>query len=524
VHRTDHDATPGTGPARMAEVGDDAPSTLTDVALARGRDLGWEQLVSEFSARGPDMRFADLDDEALEQKLCRDASAITAAMCRWLELLGEFVRRGVWADQGARTPGAWLSWRLGIEGSTARDHVRVALRLRDLPAVRDRFAEGTLSYSKVRAITRVAVAASEEQLLRWADHATAAQLETIVRGLRTVQRAQRQEVPDGEDPRYRQQVRTLADGTAVLTLRGPAEEIVALEDGVRALADALVADRLGAEDTVGASSRDRPAPPHVDPAGTASDLDDGAPPRRATAADRVEALVHAVAVAAAAKVPVDTSGLDRHTLVVTVAGRDLATEPADDGPDPVPVRDTHGRLRSMDRRALRRLACQAGFVLAQVDDDGTPLDLGRRRRRLNAALRRAVHLRDRCCTFPGCHATRNLHVHHVQFWSEEGPTDLGNLALLCHFHHRFVHERSIAIEVRPDGRHRFTPTASAEALPAVGVLPRTDGAEARRAPSASAEALLPRGDIDLRPFDVDHAIAILLESYTRAPAGLALAV
>lgn len=501
---TDHTATPAENAA-----------TLVDHALARGEDLGWEQLVEELTARGPDPRFADLDDAELERRFCHDASAIAAAMCRWLELLGELVRRGVWADQGARTPGAWLSWRVGIDGSTAREYVRVALRLRDLPAVRDRFADGMLSYSKVRAITRVAVAASADQLLTWADHATAAQLETIVRGLRTVQRAQRDELPAGEDPRYRQQVRMLADGTAVMTLRGPAEEILALDEDVRALADVLVADRLvgdGGSLDGGASDR-------------SSDLDGGAVPRRGTAADRVEALVHTVAVAAVASTPVDTSGLDRHTFVVQVDARDLAVEPPSTRhPDPVAVRDPLGRLRAMDRRVLRRLACGAGFVVAEVDAAGSPLDVGRRRRRTHAALRRAVQLRDRCCTYPGCHATRHLHVHHVQPWSEDGPTDLDNLVLVCHFHHRFVHDRGVHIQVRPDGRHRFALTASAEALPVIGHLPGgAHGQSSRSSTTASAEALLPPGDVDLRPFDIDHAIAILLDASTRADTALGVA-
>ncbi|MEX0836625.1 MAG: DUF222 domain-containing protein, partial [Nitriliruptor sp.] len=236
-----------------------------------------------------------------------------------------------------------------------------------------------------------------------------------------------------------------------------------------------------------------------DPAGATSDLSDhGAPPRRVTAADRVEALCHVVAAAVAADVPVDTSGLDRTTLVIQIEGRDLATPPVA-GPDPVPVRDHHDRIRAMDRRVLRRLACDAGLITAITHHDRSPLDLGRRRRRTNAALRRAVQLRDRHCTFPGCHATRHLHAHHVLEWSaDDGPTDLSNLALLCSYHHRFIHDHHWHIEVRPDGHHRYTPTGS-------------------------AEALAPPGDVDLRPFDLDTAIAVLLHTYTTTGGEVGLA-
>ena len=481
--------------------------TSTEAAIAKGDELSWEQLVEEARRRGPDPRFRDLDDAQLVDRICRDASALTAAMCRWLELLGELVVRGVWADEGARTPGAWSSWKLGIGAATGREHVRVALRLRDLPAVRARFAAGTLSYSKVRAITRVAVPEAEDLLLMWADHATAAQMETIVRGLRASQRARGTATDEHDEARCHESVRVHADGTATLTIRGPAEEIVAVGDGLRLLAQALVDDRSG----------------------------DGR--RRTTAADRVEALGHVVAGAVAADVPPDTSGLDRTTLVLQVDAAELAGGPTD-GSDVVPVRDAHGRVRAMDRRALRRLACDAGLVTATIGASGEPLDLGRRRRDTSAALRRAVHLRDGTCTYPGCGATRHLDAHHVQHWSDGGPTALTNLVLLCSHHHRFVHRHHVDIEVRPDGRHRYTLPRSRTALPAVGRLPgasagapqRPDGRVGAGAPgSASAGApqrpdvLAPPGPVPTGRFDVDTAVAILLRTYERREDGVAVA-
>lgn len=74
--------------------------------------------------------------------------------------------------------------RCGVALGSAREQVRVAKRLGELPLVREAFAHGRLSYSKVRAISRVASAASEAELLELALHATAAQLERIVRAYR----------------------------------------------------------------------------------------------------------------------------------------------------------------------------------------------------------------------------------------------------------------------------------------------------------------------------------------------------
>ncbi len=127
---------------------------------------------------------------------------------------------------------------------------------------------------------------------------------------------------------------------------------------------------------------------------------------------------------------------------------------------------------------------------------------------------------------PAAHATRHLHVHHVAGWAaDHGPTDLSNLVLLCSYHHRFVHDHHWHITVRPDGRHRFTPPgASAEAVPHTGRPPAASAeAVTRSHPSASAEALTPPGEVDLRPFDLDAAVAVLLHTYTATTAGTAVA-
>jgi hypothetical protein len=190
-------------------------------------------------------------------------------------------------------------------------------------------------------------------------------------------------------------------------------------------------------------------------------------------------------------VPADTSGLDRHTLVLHASADAIAKE----GPDRVPVEDRHGRVRGMDRQTLRRLACEAGIVLAAVDEHGTPLDVGRRDRRLSAALRRALHLRDRSCTFPGCGATRHLHAHHVHHWADGGPTDLSNLVLICSHHHRFVHQNGWTIEVRPDAQHRFAPPDG----PPVERRPRLQPPE-----DASPVAAEQLGDLQPSYVDLDH--------------------
>jgi len=124
--------------------------------------------------------------ERLEHEITRLASHINAGMCRWLQLVAEFDRREGWSSWGCRSCAEWVAWRCALDPRTAREHVRVARRLAQLPGIREAFGRGELSFTKVRALTRVADADSEDELLDLAHFATAAQLERIVRAYRRV--------------------------------------------------------------------------------------------------------------------------------------------------------------------------------------------------------------------------------------------------------------------------------------------------------------------------------------------------
>ena len=89
---------------------------------------------------------------------------------------------------------------------------------------------------------------------------------------------------------------------------------------------------------------------------------------------------------------------------------------------------------------LRRVACDCAVRAVVTDEQGSPLDVGRRSRVIPERLRRALALRDRHCRFPGCTHRAWLDAHHVEHWLHGGPTDLANLVLLCPTHHRLVHE------------------------------------------------------------------------------------
>lgn len=157
-----------------------------------------------------DKSTADVPLEQIESEICTLAGQIAAATSRYLYLLAEFDAREGWAGCNVRSCPQWLSWRCGLDLRTAREHLRVARRLSDLPHLQAAFEAGRLSYSKVRAISRVAVPENEADLVEGALHATASQIDRLTRGMRTAMEA----AAPGQGPRGRRLASVFAgDGT-----------------------------------------------------------------------------------------------------------------------------------------------------------------------------------------------------------------------------------------------------------------------------------------------------------------------
>ena len=91
--------------------------------------------------------------------------------------------------------------------------------------------------------------------------------------------------------------------------------------------------------------------------------------------------------------------------------------------------------------SVKRLCCDGHAVILGEDENGEPLNIGRKTRTVPTAIKRALMARDKSCAFPGCHHTRFVDAHHIQHWSAGGETSLDNLMLLCSQHHKLVHER-----------------------------------------------------------------------------------
>ncbi len=392
---------------------------------------------------------ADLPLERLEHELCELASHMEAGMARWLALVAEYDRRnGWWSWHGVRSLAEWIAWRCAVSPRAAREHVRVARALRELPKIAAAFARGELSYSKVRPLTRVATERTEADLIELAGHATAAQLERMLRGYERVTR---------EEANASQEERELrwcwdSDGSLVIRARLPAEDGVAFLRALESSRSQIRAEaRAEVEEDGSAEPRDEDDPPLV-----------ASPPSNADALCRI-------AESFLARGPTPVKGAERHHVIVHVDAHALS-------------RDGPGRSRLADGPAIapevaRRLGCDASLS-AIVKRGRKVLSVGRRTRAIPAAIDRALRERDGGCRFPGCGRTRFVDAHHVHHWAHGGETSLDNLVLLCRHHHRLVHEGGFSVQ--RDGRGLAFRDPLGSRIDPAPALPRGDHATLRR--------------------------------------------
>ena len=360
---------------------------------------------------------AGLSDDELEEEVAAQAASLDAGLCRFVELAAECERRLPVGGDGVTFAG-WLAWRCSLSPRQAREHARIGARLAELPRIREAFARGQLSYAKVSVLTRIAESESEARLVELAEALTASQLERAAGAYRRLTREEAAEQQEREFLNYHWTEK------GALSLRAQ----LAAEDG------ALVLRALDAG---------RDALWQQDHTHAETEADPVEAPARPTNA---EALV-AMADLALTSSQSESSGAERHQIVVHVDAQVLA-------------RDGDGRCELADGHALaaetaRRLACDSSIV-DLVERDGEPLALGRKRRTLSPALRRALAVRDRRCRFPGCNNSRFVEAHHLEHWSQGGRTDLDNLISLCRRHHRLVHERGYTVSLDNDGEAQFT--------------------------------------------------------------------
>ena len=303
--------------------------------------------------------------------------------------------------------------------------MRVARALENLPKVSAAMASGKLSYSKAREITRVGNAGNEDYLLSIAEHGTAAHVEKLVRAYRRCQEAEELSREQRQQQNRRVSFRYDDDGSLILTCHLPAE------------AGALVMKALDiAVEELARATRTFPRerPEQIVPYSA----------RRADALARVAEsfLAHDV---------LESPGTDRQQIVVHVAAETLRKRAAGC------CEIEHGP--SIPAETARRFSCDASVVALIEDEDGEPLNVGRKTRIISAPLRRLLTARDKGCRFPGCCNARYIDMHHIKHWANGGETKPSNLVSLCRFHHRAVHEGGFDVQILDDGAFRFVQPA-----------------------------------------------------------------
>jgi Domain of unknown function (DUF222)/HNH endonuclease len=359
---------------------------------------------------------SEISLEDLENQITELAGQLNAANYRWLMLIAEFDRRQGWCDGKLASCAHWLNFKVGLNLGAAREKIRVAHALKSLPKIAASMARGELSYSKVRALTRIASDATEDGLLMIALHGTAYHVERIVKYYRRAEHAEELRREDRQLERCRFTSWYDSDGSLVFYGRMPALAGAAFEKALDAAMDAV---------------------PMTEPPSPAKYPFDWVNPAEERDALRPYGERRADALAMIAESflqhgPAANSSADRHQIVVHVdaltlrEGRDGRCE-LEQGPT-LPI------------ETARRLACDASLVPMIENENDEPLSVGRKTRVIPPAMRRALKSRDEGCRFPGCTFHTYVDAHHVEHWADGGETKLSNLITLCRAHHRMVHK------------------------------------------------------------------------------------
>ncbi|MDY7100717.1 MAG: DUF222 domain-containing protein [Actinomycetota bacterium] len=376
--------------------------------------------------------------------------------------MGEFDQRGQFALDGHLSTVAWLIDRCGMCRSTAKERLRVARELVRRPMVATAMAAGEVSYSKVRAITRIAGADAEtdEVLLHAAGVGTAADLDRVASHW---EQLRDQDLPP-DMAWERRGVRHLrgADGLSTIEIRLPVEDaerfLAVLDLFIEHLAKRASAAAVG-DERASAEASDGPIRP------TWSQ-------RRADAvADLIE-----LAVSRLDDEDIDT---ERAQIDVIVEYETLV-EPAGGTAEVAPGRAVRGET-------ARRLACDAGLTRIITKGRSEVLDVGRRSRHWNRAQRRAIRYRyGHRCAIRGCDHTI-LQIHHLDWREHGGHTNLDLGIPLCRGHHRLVHEGGWDITLTDD--HTSATLTRPDTTPGTTTGPLT---RRRARSSTSGESRWPR--------------------------------
>jgi hypothetical protein len=331
---------------------------------------------------------------AANERLGALAGHLNAVNARLVDETVRLLATGAWRQGGARTPSAFLQWRLGLSSARAGDIVRVAERAGGFPTLMAGFARGELSLEQVAAAVDAPA---------WAD-ALVYDFVTIAT-VSKIRRAMRSNMfePDPDEPALQPAPpRDRCSFGATANGRWRLSGEWSLDDGLRI--EAALAERRDALFTDGQTDVTWPEAFLDCMDRSLSAVESG--PRR----DRYRTWLH-----------------------LDVTSGDATT--TDGWRIPMAVRD--------------RILCD-GVVAPVWHRDGVPFSVGRSQHIVPDRTRRIVERRDRGCRVPGCTADRFVEIHHIVHWSDGGPTDTSNLVCLCPQHHRLHHQGGLGITGNAD--------------------------------------------------------------------------
>ncbi|MCC5874007.1 MAG: DUF222 domain-containing protein [Gammaproteobacteria bacterium] len=411
----------------------------------------------------------------LEDHLAQVCSHYYAAEFHLLRCIQECERRGGDLSHGMKSTAHWLHARFGIALGAAREKVRVAHALAELPTVSETLSRGQISYSKVRALTRIATPDNEAELLQFAERSTAADMEQLCKEYRQLEKL---ENPQWPAIQYR--MRRLGwywdeEGMLVIEGRLPPAEGALFIRLVESMRDQLYREEQARKREAEASAAEGTAESRAEHAAESvkEGADDAVPTsageRRADALlclveDRGELKSRALASAARTQV----------TLHLVVDERKAAAGPAPMGSglepsSPVSARPD-ARLEPgpvIGAATARRLCCDAAKVSMIENEAGDPLSVGRQSRIVPWHIRKALEQRDGGCCFPSCSERHHVDAHHIEHWVDGGETSLANCCLVCRFHHRLLHEEGYRCEKVDDALRFYDPNGRELGEPAM---------------------------------------------------------
>ncbi len=365
---------------------------------------------------------AELPDASIEADLCELQRTCEALEIERARRVREAERRRLFERDGHLSVGAWLVARFRMSWAGARSLAGLGRSLEQMPVTRRGLEDGEISLAAARVLA--GALAGEPEAFAEAERTLveAAKLHSIV-GLQRVAAHWRDVVCEGLGFDGRLARRFLHAST---TLGGMVRVDADLDPETGESVLTAIRAVLDAE----ARSR--------------TPQDDRTPSQR-----RADALGE-VCRAWLERTDRPTVGVERPHITVTV---------------PLDVLRSQGIAEfdiagTASAEAARRLACDASVTRVVLGPRSEPLDVGRRTPVVPASMRRALHVRDGACRFPGCERPKSwCDAHHVRHWAHGGPTSVGNLVLLCRRHHRLIHEGGFSVVIsggrpmfgRPDG-------------------------------------------------------------------------